>query len=1117
MQRATAQMLRGGLLVALILILCVGAVIVRLSFGSLSAEALAEPISRALNERLAPGWSARIASTGVALSAYGPALLAEGIEIRQPDGTVFLSAREGEIAIDPWQLMFGAVDVTAIAFSGIDARLSIMPDGTVHTESTPTLSAPAIPERGSPPPESVTHARPEGGDAFDSAIVGMVDILSDESGLARALDSISLSDARITIAGSSGEDRIHFSEVKADVSRKSADTLDMTMAARSSTGVWTAKGGITGIVTGDRVLEFALEGASLGDILLLANAENGPVAGDLVFSGRARAAVSAQNRLTALEGSIESAPGTLIYHDKDQPPLHVSAFQLEVNREAASGDLLIPKLSLAISGAKFDLDGRVQFGGIETPWRLLLSGKDAVLPPLSETEQPLIIDNLSVDVAGKHGGRVHIERIAASGAGFGVALNGDLGGADNPGGIRLGVQTARSDARAILRFWPQFVTPEPRLYLIENLKAGLLENLNVAVSLSKAQLEASRRREPLAHEVARTQFSATDVTLQAAPGFPALEDATVSGIVTGASAKVSVPSAQAEIVPGQILELSDGSMTMERLTAPIVAAIDFRIRGEATTLVRLLEREALRPIFDLDIPANSVQGAVDLRVDVSLPLIKDLKPDQVATRVTGALQKLSISIGKEKLTNGELALTANDNDLTINGTGQIAGLPATIDVNQPLRRGHDNDRRAGRAIVTLTLDDAARKAQGIDLGNRLRGPVAVRVDTPFGTGAANGSSPMKVDADLTRARIDNLLPGWSKPAGKSGSLTFTLVEQNGFNLSDIVLDAGATARGSARLEPGGSLKSAVLTGVRLSPNDDLSVDVTANGNGYRIGARGNLLDARPFLKDISGGLTGGESGGAGGSLPDIDLDLAVNILAGFNGETLSKSALTLKTRKGSISALNLKGSFSGAALEASMNGGNGDISMRTANAGAMLRFANLYARLAGGNLQAHMTKDAGQLLMHDFAILNEPTMEHLLTESPRKLPVDPGNVAFTKLRIAFTRAPGRIYIQEGVTWGPSVGITFEGNINLQRETLDLSGTYVPAYALNNVFSQVPLLGPLLGGGQYGGLFAVNFRTQGAIASPSVTVNPLSAIAPGIFRKFFDLGRADSKPTATGAN
>lgn len=66
----------------------------------------------------------------------------------------------------------------------------------------------------------------------------------------------------------------------------------------------------------------------------------------------------------------------------------------------------------------------------------------------------------------------------------------------------------------------------------------------------------------------------------------------------------------------------------------------------------------------------------------------------------------------------------------------------------------------------------------------------MRVDTPFGTGAANGSLPMKVDADLTRARIDNLLPGWSKPAGKSGSLTFTLVEQNGFNLSDIVLMQG---------------------------------------------------------------------------------------------------------------------------------------------------------------------------------------------------------------------------------------------------------------------------------------------------------------------------------------
>jgi hypothetical protein len=52
---------------------------------------------------------------------------------------------------------------------------------------------------------------------------------------------------------------------------------------------------------------------------------------------------------------------------------------------------------------------------------------------------------------------------------------------------------------------------------------------------------------------------------------------------------------------------------------------------------------------------------------------------------------------------------------------------------------------------------------------------------------------------------------------------------------------------------------------------------------------------------------------------------------------------------------------------------------------------------------------------------------------------------------------------------------------------------------------VPLFGPLLGGGQYEGLFAVNFRVAGQASAPTLTVNPLSAVAPGFLRKLFGVG------------
>jgi hypothetical protein len=56
---------------------------------------------------------------------------------------------------------------------------------------------------------------------------------------------------------------------------------------------------------------------------------------------------------------------------------------------------------------------------------------------------------------------------------------------------------------------------------------------------------------------------------------------------------------------------------------------------------------------------------------------------------------------------------------------------------------------------------------------------------------------------------------------------------------------------------------------------------------------------------------------------------------------------------------------------------------------------------------------------------------------------------------------------------------------------------------------------LLGGGQYEGLIAVNFRISGQATAPTLTVNPLSAVAPGFLRKLFGTGGGPSE-TPTGS-
>ena len=81
-----------------------------------------------------------------------------------------------------------------------------------------------------------------------------------------------------------------------------------------------------------------------------------------------------------------------------------------------------------------------------------------------------------------------------------------------------------------------------------------------------------------------------------------------------------------------------------------------------------------------------------------------------------------------------------------------------------------------------------------------------------------------------------------------------------------------------------------------------------------------------------------------------------------------------------------------------------------------------------------------------------------------------------------------------------MGLTTEGRVNFARNEIDVSGTFVPAYSVNSVLNKIPLVGLILGGGQNEGVFGISYRVRGPLSGPQLTINPLSAIAPGILRK-----------------
>ena len=87
--------------------------------------------------------------------------------------------------------------------------------------------------------------------------------------------------------------------------------------------------------------------------------------------------------------------------------------------------------------------------------------------------------------------------------------------------------------------------------------------------------------------------------------------------------------------------------------------------------------------------------------------------------------------------------------------------------------------------------------------------------------------------------------------------------------------------------------------------------------------------------------------------------------------------------------------------------------------------------------------------------------------------------------------------------GSTIGATFQGTLYNANGDIDLTGTFMPAYGLNRIFGALPLVGGLLGNGRDGGLIGVTFRLTGKAKAPDLEINPLAAIAPGIFRRIFE--------------
>src|SRR5262249_20989050 len=212
-------------------------------------------------------------------------------------------------------------------------------------------------------------------------------------------------------------------------------------------------------------------------------------------------------------------------------------------------------------------------------------------------------------------------------------------------------------------------------------------------------------------------------------------------------------------------------------------------------------------------PATS-RGTLTAQVTLALPLKEDLTPGSSLYTINMDVANFAAErmVMGQKVEAALLKVSANNLGHWIRGDVKINGVASALDYRKP--RDGDADIR-----VQATLDENARSKFGFDLAGLLTGPVPIKLS---GRVPANeGESRFAIEADLTQAKVDNLLPGWLKAPGRAGRATFTLINKPaGTRFEDLVIEAsGAAVKGAVEVDSAGDVVSANFPHFALSDGD----------------------------------------------------------------------------------------------------------------------------------------------------------------------------------------------------------------------------------------------------------------------------------------------------------
>jgi len=1089
----------------------------RLSSGPIEVPFATSWLKAAIEDNFGGTRTVSVGGTQIERDENGhTSLRLTGIVVRDADGTVVASAPKAEVGIAGMSLFSGKIRAQSLNLVGAEMAVRIERNGAVTVfagaDKRPLATASAPPAgavKGSNTPAPLRA----GAEDFAGALA-WIDGLSSSGLDGYDLHELGLKDGNLTVDDRRTGKHWSFTHINVSLQRPRQGGVAFRVSSDDPERPWVLSAAMRPLADGMRAIGLEARKVSTRDLALALRLDQGDFDSDLPLSASVRAEITPDGTPRAVQGQLLIERGSIFDRNKPDMKIDIDQAEFRFNWDAERRELVVP-FQVQADGNQFTMRATVQSPQEQSGvWLVDIGRGESVIDPIilagAGDEEAFalnrIVARLRVDTARKRidlqqgdFGRVDTRPTHN----VGIAVTGSLDYSGEPH-LAFGVAGTRMPFSVLTRIWPVFAAFDVRQWVEQHMSDGIVEHVVVAGNAPLEDFKAEGP--PMPEDGLSVEVETSGTTLHPVASLPPIHDADLAVRITGRNANVSLGRGTAVLSAGRKLSVTNGIFAVADTHLKLAPAqTTFRIDGTVPAGAELLASDALRDNAGLALDPASSRGTVTAQVNVDLVVGKNVPKNSAAYTISADLTNFSadkLLIG-QKVESALLHVNATRNGYEAKGDVKINGMSANLDFR---KNAADPD---GALRLQANIDEAARARLGLDLGATVAGTIPVVM-----TGRAGGDNDNRfnIDADLTPVKIDNLLPGWVKPPGKPARATYTLIKgAKTARLDDLaIVGSGANVKGSVEFdETSKDITAANFPTFGFAEGDKATLKADRGSDGVlRVVMHGDIFDGGNFVKSM---LAGGETEKPKHKSSDLDLDIKLGTVIGRNGETLRGLDLKLSRRNGRIRTFLMSGKIG---ADSALNGdlrlrsrdGHQVIFFETTDAGALFRFTDMYPRMQGGQMWLAMDPPSssnpapqqGSLFIRNFTVRGEPGLERVVGNAPNQ---PRGSVQFTELSCEFSKVPGRMAVHDGVIRGPAVGATIEGQIDYLRDDVHLQGTFVPFYGLNNLFGQLPVLGPFFGGNKEG-LIGINYDAVGPPNAPRITVNPGSAIAPGLLRKFF---------------